>query len=89
MNIIDLAHVTSLFLSNNNNILKSLRIIQKKTEEYPEHDPSKIIFNFLNYNLSDSDKSLLIKGLNFSLPPKKLNYGDYLAKFYFFKIFEI
>lgn len=75
MNIIDFACVTPLFLSNNNNILKSLSIIQKKTEQSTKHDPSKIIFNFLDYDLPDYEKSLLIKALKFSLPPKKLNYA--------------
>ena len=30
------------------------------------------------------EKSLLIRGLQFSLPPKKLNYADYLTNFELF-----
>ena len=29
--------------------------------------------------MSDIDKTVLAKGLNFALPPKKLNYADYLT----------
>ena len=35
-------------------------------------------------SLSDAEKSLLVKGLRFSLPPKKLNYADYLVNFELF-----
>ena len=42
-------------------------------------DPSKVIFNFSKYELSDYEKRLLAKGLNFSLPPKYLDYADYLV----------
>ena len=34
------------------------------------HDPNKIIYNFSNYHLTDSDKSS-VRGLNFAIPPKK------------------
>ena len=83
MNITNFAHVTSLFLSNNDKTLKSHSVIQQKkfhklcTEQFPRHDPSSIIFNFSNYKLPCSKKSLLIKGSNFSSPPKKLNYADF------------
>ena len=45
------------------------------------HDPGKIIFNYPSYNLSKSEKSLLCKGLNFAIPPDKLEYSDYLLPF--------
>ena len=31
--------------------------------------------------MSDIDKTVLAKGLNFALPPKKLNYADYLTPY--------
>ena len=41
------------------------------------NDPEKkVIFNFSDRTLSPAEKSLLAKGLNLSIPPKKLNYGD-------------
>ena len=37
--------------------------------------------NHLSYQLSDIEKNVLAKGLNFALPPKKLNYTDYLRPY--------
>ena len=42
------------------------------------HDPNKGICNFSNYHLTDSDKSLLIKGFTFAIPPKKIEYSKFL-----------
>ena len=36
---------------------------------------SKDIFNFSKCELSDCEKRLLTRGLNFSLPPKYLDYA--------------
>ena len=46
-----------------------------------QHDPKKIIHNFSSYQLSDTEKLLLCKGLNFALPPKRLRFEDYLLPF--------
>ena len=48
-------------------------------------DPSKVIFNFSKYELSDCKKKLLAKGLSFSLAPKYLDYADYLVNFELFQ----
>jgi len=45
------------------------------------NDPKKVIFNFSKRNLTSAEESLLVKGLNLSVPPKKLNYGDFLLPF--------
>ena len=45
------------------------------------HDPNKVIYNLANYHLTDSDKSLLIRGLNFAIPPKKIEYSKFLLPF--------
>ena len=45
------------------------------------HDADKVIFNFSSYVLTDHEKSLLSKGLNFSIPPKGINYADHLLPF--------
>ena len=45
------------------------------------HDPDKVIFNYSTYDLSDGEKNVLAKGLNFAIPPKKLNYADYFTPF--------
>ena len=50
------------------------------------NDPSKVIHNFSSYELNDIEKSLLVRGLNFSICPGKLNYADYCINFeYLFK----
>ena len=47
-------------------------IHEKSIIDNVSHDPNKVIYNFSNYRLTDSNKSLLIKGLNFAIPPKKI-----------------
>ena len=47
------------------------------------HDPEKMSFNFSSHDLSDDEKSLLCKGLNFSIPPKRLDYADHMLPFEF------
>ena len=46
-----------------------------------EHDPEKVVSNFSKYQLSNAEKELLAKGLNFCLAAKQLNYADYLVHF--------
>ena len=74
----------------NNLKLKSNSVVQQKKfynllkEKRSTQDPEKVIFNFSKYVLSDCEKSLLTKGLNFSIPCKKLDYADYLVQFELF-----
>ena len=49
-----------------------------------EHDPEKVIFNFSKYELSNAEKELLVKGLNFCLAPEQLNYAVCLVHFELF-----
>ena len=44
-------------------------------------DPDKVIFNYSSHVLTESEKSLLCKGLNFAIPSKTLEYVDYLLPF--------
>ena len=87
---IDFAHVCSLFLRSNNRILASKSATQQKKlnklvkSNISMGDPSKVIFNFSKYELSDCEKRLLAKGVNFSLPLKYLDYADYLVDFELF-----
>ena len=46
-----------------------------------QHDPKKVIHDFSSYNLSQTETSLLLKGLNFSLPPMKLKFENHLLPF--------
>ena len=50
-------------------------------ENKPKQDPEKVIFNFSKLSLTETEKSLLLKSLSFSLPPKQLIYSDYLINF--------
>ena len=40
--------------------------------------PNKVIYNFSDYYLMDSDNLLLIRGLNFASTPKKIEYSRFL-----------
>ena len=92
LNIIDFVHITTVFLtSNNKNILKVWKIQVQKIgklcsdnsyyESVTSHDPEKVLFNFSNQSLSEHEISLLSGGLNFAIPPKNVNYTDYLLPF--------
>ena len=50
-------------------------------EENVQHDPKQIIHNYSSPILTPDQESLLMKGLNFSLPPKMLRYEDYMLPF--------
>ena len=87
LNVIDYAHICSIFLISNDKILtkqkdiedhKIIGLIKGKGKGI---DPENVIFNFSSYVLSDNDKSLLSKGLNFSLPNKKVEISEYLCPF--------
>ena len=90
LNCIDFAHISAIFLSSNDNLLKTHDSIQQKKfnklliENKPKQDPEKVIFNFSKVSLTEAEKSLLVKGLSFSLPPKQLSYSNYLINFELF-----
>ena len=85
---IDFAHVTSIFLLSND---KSIAIVQQKQvnklhrlineQGVRVNNPDDVIFNYSNYSLNQYERSLLSKGLNFSLPPNKVEYSSYIAQF--------
>ena len=81
-------HVSLLFLvSNDKAICKNDKIHGRKLQKlipniYEKriiynisHDPNKVMYSFSNFQLTDPDKSLLIKGLNFAIPPKQIEYS--------------
>ena len=77
---IDFMHASPLLLVSNDKAIckndkmhnkelqKLIPNIHKKsiTDDF-SHDPNKVIYSFSNYRLTDSDKSLLIRGLNFAI----------------------
>ena len=88
LSITDFAHICCLFLvGNDKKITKVKKTHCKKlkklglTSPVRSHNPDKIIINHSSYQLSDVEKTILAKGLNFALPPKKLNYADYLTPY--------
>ena len=48
---------------------------------HPCQDLDKVIFNFSSYNLNNHEKSVLCKGLNFAIPPKAIEYSEFLLAF--------
>ena len=44
-------------------------------------DPKTVIFNFSKYNLTKQEKSLLFKGLQFSISLTKIEYTDFMLPF--------
>ena len=88
LSVIDFIHISSKFLKGNNQTLIRIRLNQEKKlinlgmqTAAETNDPKKVIFNFSSHELSASEKTLLVKGLNLSIPPKSLNYADFLQPF--------
>ena len=92
MSFIDYVHVITKFLvSNDKNIYKIRKNQSKKFHNLvlnnsyhnsvTSHNPDMVIFNFLSHALSTTEKSLLSKGLNFTIPPKNINYAGYMIPF--------
>ena len=84
LGIIDYTHVCCLFLNKNDKKLKNQEDIHSKKlfnlgieSSKTSHDPQKVIFNYSSHVLTESEKSLLCKGLNFAIPPDKLEYSDF------------
>ena len=92
MSYIDYVNVCNTFLvSNNKNISKVKETQNKKlcnlvlrnlgNNSDTCQDPGKVIFNFSSYNLSDHEKIVLCKGLSFAIPPKTIEYSEFLVPF--------
>ena len=83
---IDFLFVTSLFLEKNVRAVEEIELSQniklsKLLEDNPKHEVKDLIFNFSSHVLSKSQEAILMKGLNYALPPKSLKYEDYLLNF--------
>ena len=88
VSITDFSHISCLFVVGNDKKILNVREIHRKKLKglgmvagLKSHDPDKIIANYSSYNLLDNEKKLLVKGLSFAFPPRKLNYADYLAPY--------
>ena len=89
LSVVDFTHIISIFTTSQDaNLSKCKSVHMKKLHnlgyfdrDKETNDPDQVIHNFSSYSLSDDEKSLLTKGLNFSIPPKRLNRMDYLTPF--------
>ena len=88
LGIIDYTHICCLFLNKNDRRLKHQQVILSKKlfdlgfeNSQTSHDPDEVIFNYSSHVLTESEKSLLCKGLKFAIPSKTLEYADYLLPF--------
>ena len=67
LNCTNIAHISAIFLSSNDNLLKTHDSIQQKKfnklliEGRPKQDPEKVILNLSKLSLTDAEKSLLVK----------------------------
>ena len=83
---IDWVHIHNTITMGNEKMMKKIKVIQNyKLSELMgnelSHNPDDVIRNYSTYELSEAEKSLLTRGLNFAVPPKKLKYQDYLLPF--------
>ena len=82
------AHLSCLFLfGNDSKLVKINQVHYKKLHALGKDssagtdDPYKVIFDYSSHKLSNVEKNVLARGLNFALPPVKLNYRDCLTPF--------
>ena len=89
LSLVDYTHLISIFTTSNDVVLSKCQQRHKKKlydlgyfeKDKDVNDPDQVIHNHSSYSLSDVEKSLLAKGLNFALPPKKLDFADYVTPF--------
>ena len=88
LSLFDFAYLSCSFLvGNDSKLVKIKQVHYKKLHALGKdnsigaHDLDKVIFNYSSHKLSDIEKKVLVRGLNFALPPVKLSYRDYLTTF--------
>ena len=86
ISFIDWIHVSNKFMESNKKAIKHVQEVQNYKlsgllGSKLQHGPKKVIHNFSSYDLSQAEMSLLLKGLNFSLPPKILKFENHLLPF--------
>ena len=93
LNLIDFHHVLNISLTSNEKDLEQIKFrdLSKLKNPIPNftwdlvatssHDPEKVIFNFSSYKLSSTDKDLFSKRLRFAIPPKQIDYSNFMTEF--------
>ena len=71
----------SKFRKNHGKRLHNLYLDKSYHKSVTSHEPNKIIFSFSDYVPNTTEKFLLSKGLNFTIPPKNINYADIMLPF--------
>ena len=82
----DCSHIANTLAESNIKTIKRVKGVQDyKIAELLgstlSHDPKEVIYNSSFYILSETEKALLCKGLNFAIPPKKLKFENYILPF--------
>ena len=75
LSFFDWSHIANTFVDSNIETIKGVKKVQEcKFAELlgstVTHDPKEVIYNFSSYELSDTKKALLCKGLNFAISSK-------------------
>ena len=87
---IDFHHVCNLFLvgSNDRSISKHQNIQNKEFCKLSNsvvgdvsHGPEQVIYNFSSHILTEAEKSVSCRGLQFTIQLKTLEYADYMVSF--------
>ena len=86
---INFHHVCNLFLFGNDRSFSKYQNIQDKkicklsnsVVVDVSHDPEQVIHNFSSHIVTEAEKSVLSRSLQFVLPPKTLEYGYYMVSF--------
>ena len=92
LSVLDFSYICSLFLvANDKSILHHDNIQKQKLQNLLQissnnifsdsHNPDRVIFNFSSYELTDEEKNVLCKGLNFSVKPGWIEYSEFLLPF--------
>ncbi len=89
--VLDFIHTASKLALTNRKLIQHQQSIQRSKFERLQkeksghlNDPDKVIHNLSSHVLTATQKKVLVKGLNFSVAPKKLRYADYLTPFELF-----
>ena len=62
-------------------ILENLPKISSNNIFSDSHNSDRVIFKFSSYKLTDDEKSVLCKGLNFSVKSGMIEYSEFLLPF--------
>ena len=90
--VLNFTYICSLFLVANDKSIWLHDNIQKQKFQNPlkissnnifsdSHNPDRVIFNFSSYELTDDEKNILCKGLNFSVKPGLIEHTEFLLPF--------